>query len=192
MIISGNFSQTPFYKAISQIMAESGILEVWNLPDRSSYTLYVKQGSLRCIRANGEFVDPLRAKAILMELLSAKTGSFEIHPTALRTPCEPSLKWPLEKVLVSLTIVDEEIKLRTVDLAPLNLAYRVVAGQNNHELQRSFFWEQAKGPLEKGATASGISKTLKLSENMVCYYLAKLERAGLIAPVRHLDIDIEF
>lgn len=180
MTSSGNFSVTPFYKAISRILHTSGIMEIWNLAGGSSYTVYVKAGNLRCIRKNKEFASPLESKAILMELLSAKEGLYEVQETTFKTPMEPSLKWPLEKVLISLTIVDEEIKYKTVELSPADIKYQVSAGWLEPELEKTFFWQQALPLLESGATGAEIAGRLRLSEGMVCYYLAKLERAYMI------------
>ncbi len=179
MVISGNLENTPFHEIVTIISDKTGILELWNLPGRRNYTLYIKRGNLRCLQLNGQFADPLQTKAHLLDIMSTKSAAFELRIAHFITPCDPALNWPLEKVLFSLTVVDDEIKFRTAELPPPNTRFKIrpdaaPAGKAN------VFWERAQPLLVGGTSAHELSQALEISENLACYYLAKLLGQGVI------------
>lgn len=179
MVISGNLENTPFHEIVTIIANKTGILELWNLPGRRNYTLYIKHGHLRCLQINGQFADPLQTKAHLMEIIAAKDAAFELRINHFITPCDPALNWPLEKVLFSLTIVDDEIKFRTAELPPPTTRFK--ARENaNPNVKGNFFWERALPLLQKGTNARELAATLEITETLAGYYLAKLLGQGLI------------
>jgi hypothetical protein len=177
MVISGNLEKTPFHELVGIIGKQTGILELWNLPGKNRYTLYIKEGNLRCLQYKGQFTDPLQTKARLLEILGAGTGLFELNVHWFKTPVDPALNWPLERVLLSLTIMDEEIKFRTVELVPPGIRFQLAGGQ---EPTRNIFWQKAKPHLQQGINAQELAKQLNLSEELICYYFAKLERQQII------------
>ncbi|HEU4742369.1 MAG TPA: DUF4388 domain-containing protein [Meiothermus sp.] len=180
MVVSGNLGQTKFHEIVSMASSKTGILEFWNLPGRRNCTLYIKNGHLRCLQVGGHYADPLQAKAFLLELVSAHVGSFELRIVPFQTPCDPALNWPLERVLFSLTVMDDEIKYRTAELAPPDALYRAVEGASLPASSASFFWERAHPRLSQGITARELAGVLNISEHLACYYLAKLEGMGLV------------
>ncbi|MDX2003818.1 MAG: hypothetical protein SFU83_00950 [Meiothermus sp.] len=179
MVVSGNLEKTPFHELVGIISKQTGILELWNLPGRSRYTLYIKEGNLRCLQHNGQFVEPLQTKAKLLEIMGAGTGLFELSVRWFKTPVDPALNWPLERVLLSLTIMDEEIKFRTIELVPPGIRFKLVSGKEPNA-PRNIFWQKAKPHLQHGINAQELARLLGLSEEMICYYFSKLERQQII------------
>jgi hypothetical protein len=192
MVISGNLKESPFQTLIGHFQDRSGVLELWNLPLLKNCKLWIKRGHLRCIEIGGGYIaDPLKARDILLAIIAAREGAFELTYQEFKTPCDPALNWPLERVVTSLSLIEEDITLRTIELPPPNVTYLISGDEGLLELNRSFFWQRAKPMLQHGATAEQIAKELGISLKLACYYLARLEWLGVVKPAMD-TIEIEF
>jgi hypothetical protein len=192
MVISGNLKESPFQTLIGHFQDRSGVLELWNLPLLKNCKLWIKRGHLRCIEIGGGYIaDPLKARDILLAIIAAREGAFELTYQEFKTPCDPALNWPLERVVTSLSLIEEDITLRTIELPPPNVTYLISGDEGLLELNRSFFWQRAKPMLQHGATAEQIAKELGISLKLACYYLARLEWLGVVKPAVD-TIEIEF
>ncbi|WP_018466946.1 hypothetical protein [Calidithermus timidus] len=192
MVISGNLKESPFQTLIGHFQDRTGVLELWNVPGLKDCKLWVKRGHLRCIEVGKEYVaDPLKARDILLEIIAAREGAFELTYKEFKTPCDPALHWPLERVVTSLSLIEEDITLRTIELPPPDVTYLISGDESLLDLNNSFFWKRAKPLLQHGATAEQIAEALGISLKLACYYLARLEWLGAVKPAADA-IEIEF
>jgi len=183
MELSGNLRELEFAQLIALVAHLEGVLELWHLPRKRTAQLYLKRRKLRCVNVNGDFLDPLQAKAFLAELASGNEGAFEFVARPFRTPCNPPLNWPLDKLLLSVfTQYDEQ--LRYLDRLPdPERRFRLTALANP---DGSLFL-RAAGPLlerEEGASAKEIANELRLPLDQVRYYLHKLLERDKVEPAR--------
>jgi len=181
MELSGNLREMEFAQLIGLIAHMEGILELWKLPRGRSAQLFIKRRKLRCIKANGRFLDGLQAKAFFVELATAKQGVFEFNARKFRTPCKTPLNWPLDRILLSvLTQADE--RMRSSDILPdPDTRFHLTKLANTE----SSLFLRAAGDLlerERGANAKEIASQLNLPVDQVRYYLYKLLERNKVAP----------
>ncbi|MER3444643.1 MAG: hypothetical protein C4333_11220 [Meiothermus sp.] len=192
MVISGNLRESPFQTLVGHFQDKTGVLELWNMPDLRDCKLWVKRGHLRCIEIGKDYIaDPLKARDILLGIIAAREGAFELTYTDFKTPCDPALHWPLERVITSLSLIEEDITLRTIEMPAPDVSYVICGDEELLDLKNSFFWKRAKSMLQHGATAEQIAKQLGISLKLACYYLARLEWLGVVKPAADL-LEIEF
>ena len=104
-MLSGNLRDLSFPLLLQALVAKTGVLELWHLPGGGRYTLYIKRGEIRCIEGEHGFLDPDGSREVLKSLFLAPEGAFEFIPLDYyRTPCKPSLRWPVERVVRSLSL----------------------------------------------------------------------------------------
>ena len=102
-MLSGNLRDLSFPLLLQALIAKTGVLELWHLEDGQRYTLYIKRGEIRCVKGEQGFLDAEEAREVLRKLSISEQGAFEfITKRYYRTPCEPSFKWPVERVVRSL------------------------------------------------------------------------------------------
>lgn len=112
-MLSGNLRDLPFPSLLQALHGKTGVLELWHLEGDARTTIYVKRGEIRCLERDGRFLDVKEAKALLKALFTAREGAFEFAPKPdYRTPCRPSFRWPVERVVRSLTLRLTREKLR--------------------------------------------------------------------------------
>jgi len=181
MELSGNLKEMEFAQLIGLVSHIEGILEIWKLPRKRSAQLYIKRRKLRCIKVNGQFLDGLRAKAFFAELATAKQGIFEFNARQFRTPCNPPLNWPLDRIMLSIFTQADE-RLRHMDVLPdPERRFRLTKLAN---VEGSLFLRAAGELLqrEQGANAREIANQLNLPLDQVRYYLHKLVERNKVAP----------
>ncbi len=112
-MLSGNLRDLPFASLLQALHGKTGVLELWHLEGDARCTIYVKRGEIRCLEQDGRFLQSEEAKRLLKSLFSAERGAFEFAPKAhYPTPCKPSFRWPVERVVRSLTLKLTREKLR--------------------------------------------------------------------------------
>ena len=112
-MLSGNLRDLPFPSLLQALVGKTGVLELWHLEDGGRYTLYLKRGEIRCVENEHGFLDKDAAKRALKSLFTAPQGAFEFIPKeGYRTPCRPAFRWPVERVVRSLTLRLTREKIR--------------------------------------------------------------------------------
>jgi len=183
MELSGSLKELEFVQLIGLISNMEGLLDLWQLPRKRSAQLFIKRRRLRCIKMNGSFLDPLQAKALIAELAGIRQGVFEFTARPFRTPCNPPLNWPLDKMLLSVFTQADE-RLRHMDVLPdPDLRFKLTKLAN---VEGSLFLRAAAGLLsrEGGANAREIAAELRLPLDQVRYYLHKLLERNRVHPTR--------
>ena len=184
MAIFGNLQDMPLVDLLSMLGRRSGLLDVWDVGGkRNRYILALDRGNLLWVKDEGGYLDPLKARSTLLELASAGRGAFEF------TPIEPPkgsslLNWPIERVLLSVTTIHDELASYNSLLPDPKTRFQVAALGVWLEEPLYSFWERAKPLLQTGASAEDLASRLRLPLDEVRYYLHKLRLAGKVAPVR--------
>jgi len=181
MELSGNLRELDFAQLIGLVAHLEGVLELWHLPRQRTAQLFLKRRKLRCLRVGDRFLDPLQAKAFLAELATGREGAFEFIARSFRTPCQPPLNWPLDKMLLSIFTQHDE-RMRYHDRLPdPERRFRLTPRANP---DGSLFLRAAGALLrrEEGASAREIAHELDLPLDQVRYYLHKLLERGRVEP----------
>jgi hypothetical protein len=162
----------------------SGLLDVWDVGGkRNRYILALDRGNLLWMKDEGGYLDPLKARSTLLELASAGRGAFEFTPVE-PPKGSPLLNWPIERVLLSVTTIHDELASYHSLLPDPKTRFQVAALEVWLEEPLYSFWERAKPLLQAGASAEDLASRLRLPLDEVRYYLHKLRLAGKVAPVR--------
>jgi hypothetical protein len=135
------------------------------------------------MKDEGGYLDPLKARSTLLELASAGRGAFEFTPVE-PPKGSPLLNWPIERVLLSVTTIHDELASYNSLLPDPKTRFQVAALEVWLEEPLYSFWERAKPLLQTGASAEDLASRLRLPLDEVRYYLHKLRLAGKVAPVR--------
>ncbi len=125
----------------------------------------------------------LKARSTLLELASARRGAFEFTPVE-PPKGSPLLNWPIERVLLSVTTIHDELASYNSLLPDPRTRFQVAVLEVWLEEPLYSFWERAKLLLQTGASAEDLASRLQLPLDEVRYYLHKLRLAGKVAPVR--------
>jgi hypothetical protein len=184
LAIFGDFQDMPLVDLLSMLGRRSGLLDVWDVEGkRNRYILALDRGNLLWMKDEGGYLDPLKARSALLELASAGRGAFEFTP--IEPPKgSPLLNWPIERVLLSVTTVHDEIASYNSLLPDPKTRFQVAALEVWLEEPLYSFWERAKPLLQAGASAEDLASRLRLPLDEVRYYLHKLRLVGKVAPVR--------
>lgn len=184
MAIFGDLQDMPLVDLLSMLGRRSGLLDVWDVGGkRSRYILALDRGNLLWMKDEGGYLDPLKARSTLLELASAGRGAFEFTP--IEPPKgSPLLNWPIERVLLSVTTIHDELASYNSLLPDPKTRFQVAALEVWLEEPLYSFWERAKPLLQAGASAEDLASRLRLPLDEVRYYLHKLRLAGKVAPVR--------
>ena len=184
MAIFGDFQDMPLVDLLSMLGRRSGLLDVWDVGGkRNRYILALDRGNLLWMKDEGGYLDPLKARSALLELASAGRGAFEFTP--IEPPKgSPLLNWPIERVLLSVTTIHDELASYNSLLPDPKTRFQVAALEVWLEEPLYSFWERAKPLLQAGASAEDLASRLRLPLDEVRYYLHKLRLVGKVAPVR--------
>jgi hypothetical protein len=184
LAIFGDLQDMPLVDLLSMLGRRSGLLDVWDVGGkRNRYILALDRGNLLWMKDEGGYLDPLKARSALLELASAGRGAFEFTP--IEPPKgSPLLNWPIERVLLSVTTVHNELASYKSLLPDPKTRFQVAALEVWLEEPLYSFWERAKPLLQTGASAEDLASRLRLPLDEVRYYLHKLRLAGKVAPVR--------
>lgn len=184
MAIFGDLQDMPLVDLLSMLGRRSGLLDVWDVGGkRNRYILALDRGNLLWMKDEGGYLDPLKARSTLLELASAGRGAFEFTP--IEPPKgSPLLNWPIERVLLSVTTIHDELASYNSLLPDPKTRFQVAALEVWLEEPLYSFWERAKPLLQAGASAEDLASRLRLPLDEVRYYLHKLRLAGKVAPVR--------
>lgn len=184
MAIFGDFQDMPLVDLLSMLGRRSGLLDVWDVGGkRNRYILALDRGNLLWVKDEGGYLDPLKARSTLLELASAGRGAFEFTPVE-PPKGSPLLNWPIERVLLSVTTIHDELASYNSLLPDPKTRFQVAALEVWLEEPLYSFWERAKPLLQAGASAEDLASRLRLPLDEVRYYLHKLRLAGKVAPVR--------
>ena len=184
MAIFGDLQDMPLVDLLSMLGRRSGLLDVWDVGGkRNRYILALDRGNLLWMKDEGGYLDPLKARSALLELASAGRGAFEFTPVE-PPKGSPLLNWPIERVLLSVTTIHDELASYNSLLPDPKTRFQVAALEVWLEEPLYSFWERAKPLLQTGASAEDLASRLRLPLDEVRYYLHKLRLAGKVAPVR--------
>jgi hypothetical protein len=184
LAIFGDFQDMPLLDLLSMLGGRSGLLDVWDVEGkRNRYILALDRGNLLWMKDEGGYLDPLKARSALLELASAGRGAFEFTPVE-PPKGSPLLNWPIERVLLSVTTIHDELASYNSLLPDPKTRFQVAALEVWLEEPLYSFWERAKPLLQTGASAEDLASRLRLPLDEVRYYLHKLRLAGKVAPVR--------
>ena len=184
MAIFGDLQDMPLVDLLSMLGRRSGLLDVWDVGGkRNRYILALDRGNLLWVKDEGGYLDPLKARSALLELASAGRGAFEFTPVE-PPKGSPLLNWPIERVLLSVTTIHDELASYNSLLPDPKTRFQAAALEVWLEEPLYSFWERAKPLLQAGASAEDLASRLRLPLDEVRYYLHKLRLAGKVAPVR--------
>ncbi len=184
MAIFGDLQDMPLVDLLSMLGRRSGLLDVWDVEGkRNRYILALDRGNLLWMKDEGGYLDPLKARSTLLELASAGRGAFEFTPVE-PPKGSPLLNWPIERVLLSVTTIHDELASYKSLLPDPKTRFQVAALEVWLEEPLYSFWERAKPLLQTGASAEELASQLRLPLDEVRYYLHKLRLVGKVAPVR--------
>jgi hypothetical protein len=184
LAIFGDFQDMPLVDLLSMLGRRSGLLDVWDVGGkRNRYILALDRGNLLWVKDEGGYLDPLKARSTLLELASAGRGAFEFTPVE-PPKGSPLLNWPIERVLLSVTTIHDELASYNSLLPDPRTRFQVAALEVWLEEPLYSFWERAKPLLQAGASAEDLASRLRLPLDEARYYLHKLRLAGKVAPVR--------
>jgi hypothetical protein len=184
LAIFGDLQDMPLVDLLSMLGRRSGLLDVWDVGGkRNRYILALDRGNLLWVKDEGGYLDPLKARSALLELAFAGRGAFEFTPVE-PPKGSPLLNWPIERVLLSVTTIHDELASYNSLLPDPKTRFQVAALEVWLEEPLYSFWERAKPLLQTGASAEDLASRLRLPLDEVRYYLHKLRLAGKVAPVR--------
>jgi hypothetical protein len=184
LAIFGDFQDMPLVDLLSMLGRRSGLLDLWDVGGkRNRYILALDRGNLLWMKDEQGYLDPLNARSTLLELASAGRGAFEFTPVE-PPKGSPLLNWPIERVLLSVTTVQDELASYNSLLPDPKTRFQVATLEVWLEEPLHSFWERAKPLLQAGASAEDLASRLRLPLDEVRYYLHKLRLTGKVAPVR--------
>jgi hypothetical protein len=184
LAIFGDFQDMPLVDLLSMLGRRSGLLDVWDVEGkRNRYILALDRGNILWMKDEGGYLDPLKARSTLLELASARRGAFEFTPVE-PPKGSPLLNWPIERVLLSVTTIHDELASYNSLLPDPKTRFQAAALEVWLEEPLYSFWERAKPLLQTGASAEDLASRLRLPLDEVRYYLHKLRLVGKVAPVR--------
>jgi len=186
MAIFGNLQHMPLADLLGMLGRRSGVLEVFQLPGKhSGYALALDSGKVVWLKNGNRFLDPVEARAVLRELFFAKRGAFEFSPGTPPPPPEgKALGWPLERLLLSMTAVEDEIAAMRPLLPDPKTRFQAVEAEPVWDEPLASFWQAALPLMKQGASAEEIARRLGYRVEEAAYYLHKLRLLGKVAPVR--------
>ncbi|GAB5603065.1 DUF4388 domain-containing protein [Thermus sp. FJN-A] len=178
MALFGSLDSMPLEEILSLLSQKEGALELWNLKDIPPTTIYLKPGRIRSLDQHGKPLPSLKAKAVFQALLLARQGSFEFIPGA-KPKHRERLNWPTEKVLLSLTTLQDELEAYRSLLPSPEARFRL-AGSSPADPRFKDFFQLALPYLKRGASAQEISRALSIPLDQVRLYLYKLQHLGAV------------
>ncbi|UZX14750.1 DUF4388 domain-containing protein [Thermus sp. PS18] len=188
MAIFGSLKDMSLPDVVGMLGRRSGVLEVFALPGRrQSFAIALEGGRVIWVKEGTKVLDPLQARSVLQELFRTQEGAFEFSAGTPSPPPEgQGLGWPLERLLLTMTTIEDEYHAYSTSLPDPKTRFRAVQTDIWLEEPLWSFWEKAKPFLSRstGASAEELAQRLGLRDREVAYYLHKLRLAGKLAPVR--------
>lgn len=186
MAIFGSLRDMPFPDLVGMLGRRSGVLEIFGLPGhRQGYAIALDGGKVVWVREGTKLLDPLQARSVLQELFRSGEGAFEFTTGTPPPPLEGQpLGWPLERILLTMTTIEDEFAAYRSLLPDPKTRFQAVAMDVWLEEPLWSFWERARPLLASGASAEELAARLGLRVEEVLYYLHKLRLVGKVAPVR--------
>lgn len=184
MALFGSLQDLPLAELLPILRGRTGVLEVL-LPARPKVGVALREGRIQEVREGKRVLDPLEARALLMELLDHREGSFEFQPG----PVERGLDWPVERfLLLSVTVADEIQGYRDALPHP-RTRFALKRGVREDLLDEPLlsFWRRAKEHLETPTSVEDLARLLHLPQDQTAYYLHKLRLLGLVEVGRALE-----
>lgn len=181
MAIFGSLHQMSLADLLPLMSAKKGALELFNLEQRRSITLFFDSGALSCIYEGTRELSPQHARAAIAWLLGARRGSFEFVPEALPRGCRNPLAWPVAQLLLSTVTIRDEIEHYRVQLPHADTKFTLTSsGAVPGEADKEFA-DAAHELLAQAASARQLSKVLGLPLDQVRYRLLRLRQAGVVS-----------
>ncbi len=150
MAIFGNFKDMPFPDLVAMLGRRSGVLEVFGLPGkRQGYAVALDGGKVVWVREGRKLLDPVEARFALQELMRSGEGAFEFTP-GVPPANGVFLGWPLERLLLSVTTMEDELTAYAPLLPDPKTRFQVASLEVWLEEPLWSFWERAKGLLQGG------------------------------------------
>ncbi|GAA6759854.1 DUF4388 domain-containing protein [Thermus oshimai] len=184
MALVGNFKDLPLDELLQALGHKEGALEIWNVKGVPATTLYLKPGYLRSLDQKGKPLPPLAAKAVLQALLRAREGSFEFIPQA-RPPHRHRLNWPLDRALLSLVTLTDELERARDTLPPKEARFQLSpdgVGPFPAQVPCRDLLKAAGDLLARRASVGEIAERLGLPWDYVAFCLHRLASAGAVRP----------
>lgn len=183
MALFGNLRDIPLADLLAMLVGRQGVLEVFGLPGLKPCQIAVRGGRILWVKQGGKLLEPLQARALLVELVARKEGAFEFHP-GLPRPEGPLLGWSLERALLDITTYQDERQAYRDQLPHPETRFRVGRELRLEEEPLKGFWQQARPFLQQEASARDLARVLCLPLEEVRFYLHKLRLLGAVVPVR--------
>ncbi|WP_337845783.1 DUF4388 domain-containing protein [Thermus sp.] len=188
MALLGNLKDLPLDELLQALGHKEGALEIWNVKGVPATTLYLKPGYIRSLDQKGKPLPPLAAKAVFQALLRAREGSFEFIPH-VKPSHKYRLNWPLDRALLSLVTLTDELERVREKLPPKEARFRI----SPEGLNRLGAPSSGKAPcrdllraaadlLARGASVGEIAEQLGLPWDYVAFCLHRLASLGAVQP----------
>lgn len=188
MAIFGKLSDMAFADLMAMLGRRGGVLRIFNLPDQKlGYAIGLDGGQIIWLREGTRLLEPVEARQALKLLLRAEQGVFEFSPSAVADVEGYTLRWPLERLFVSMTQELDEREAYRPYLPNPKTRFKAVALEVWLDETLWTFWEQAKAPLARGASVEELASALNLPIDDVAFYLHKLRLVGKVSPVRAFE-----
>ncbi len=184
MALFGSLREMTLAELLPLLARKTGVLEVI-LPGRPKVGISFKDGHIQEVREGKRSLDPLEARALLMELLYLKEGSFEFHPG----PVQKGFNWRVEGFLLLTATLMDELSGRKEELPHPKTRFTLKAGVGENLLDEPLlsFWNKAKTLLKGPQSVETLAENLNLPPDHVAYYLHKLRLLGLVEPYRAVE-----
>ncbi len=184
MAIFGNLNHMSLGDLLPLLSVQDGALEVFNLENHPRVTLYFRGGLLQCLFVAGRPADSLVARSIVTLLMGSTRGSFEFVPGAPERHCPHLLDWPLDRLLITVVSVQDEMQELERRLPHPDTIFRMIRDEMPEDRRLADFWKRAQERLDAGASAQELASRMGMPLEHAQYYLFKLRQAGLVMPVR--------
>lgn len=189
MAIFGRLEDMPVPDVLGMLGSRRGSLEIHSADRRADFQILLGHGRILQIRRDDDWLDPLRARGELRGLLALQAGDFEFTADFAAPPPTPPLDWPVERVLLSMVINEDERKALASVLPHPMIRFEPTANDAVlHEPLKSF-WQAARPRMIDGASAQDLTQGLGLPLSHVRYYLYQLRVAECIAPKRAFRVE---
>ena len=185
MAIFGNLNNMALADLLPFVSQQRGVMEIFNLASLPRISLYLEDGNLSCLQLGGRYLDELRARSVMTELLKARRGGFEFVPGANPRHCRERLDWPVDKLLLTVMTTLDEFSEMTDELPHPGTIFRAVGGLRPQQQRLQSFWNSSYNLLQTGASSERLSRELRMPLDHTRFYLHRLRQIGAIEPIRN-------
>ncbi len=185
MAIFGNLNNMALADLLPFISQQRGVMEIFNLASLPRISLYLENGKLSCMRLEDRYVDELRARSVMTELLRARRGAFEFVPGVSPRRCQKRLGWSVDRLLLTAMTTMDEFSEMTDELPHPGTIFRAVGGLRPQQQRLQSFWNSSYNLLQTGASSERLSRELRMPLDHTRFYLHRLRQIGAVEPVRN-------